>query len=39
MMLPAFRHRILMNFEGEAERIDPDDILRAIIKDVPESTE
>ena len=39
MMLPAFRHRILLNFEGEAERIDPDDILREIIKDVPESTE
>ena len=39
MLLPAFRHRILLNFEGEAERIDPDDILDAIVKDVPESTE
>ena len=35
----ALRHRILLNFEGEAEHIDTDDILREIIKDVPESTE
>jgi len=39
MLLPALRHRMMMNFEGEAERIDRDDILRAIMKDTPESAE
>jgi MoxR-like ATPase len=33
---PALRHRIILNFEGEAERIDPDVILKAIIEWVPE---
>src|SRR5215475_9854937 len=31
VVLPAPRHRIILNFEGEAERIDPDVILKAII--------
>lgn len=39
VVLPALRHRILLNFEGEAEHIDTDDILREIINDVPESAE
>ena len=39
MLLPALRHRVLLNFEGEAERIDTDAILSAIMKDTPESTE
>ncbi len=39
MALPALRHRVLLNFEGEAERIDTDMIISAILKDVPESTE
>jgi len=39
MMLPALRHRMMLNFEGEAERIDTDDILRAIMKDTPEPAE
>jgi len=39
MALPALRHRVLLNFEGEAERIDTDMIISAIIKDVPESAE
>jgi MoxR-like ATPase len=39
MALPALRHRVLLNFEGEAERIDTDMIISAIMKDVPESTE
>ncbi len=39
MMLPALRHRMMLNFEGEAERIDRDDILRAIMKDTPEPAE
>jgi len=36
---PALRHRILLNFEGEAEHVDTDDILKEIVADVPESTE
>jgi len=36
IVLPALRHRIILNFEGEAERIDPDAILKAIIDWVPE---
>ena len=39
MMLPALRHRMMLNFEGEAERIDRDDILRAIMKDTAEPAE
>ena len=39
VVMPALRHRILLNFEGEAEHVDTDDILREIIKDVSESTE
>ena len=35
----ALRHRILLNFEGEAEHIDPDDILKEIVEDVPEPRE
>ena len=33
---PALRHRMLMNFEGEAEGKTPDEILREIIAAVPE---
>jgi len=36
VVLPALRHRIILNFEGEAERVDPDSILKAIIESVPE---
>ena len=36
VVMPALRHRIILNFEGEAERIDPDLILKAIIDWVPE---
>jgi len=36
VVMPALRHRILLNFEGEAEHVDTDDILKEIIKDVPE---
>jgi MoxR-like ATPase len=32
MALPALRHRIILNFEGEAERIDPDAIVEAILE-------
>ncbi len=35
--VPALRHRIILNFEGEAEGVETDDILETIIDDVPES--
>jgi MoxR-like ATPase len=37
VVMPALRHRVILNFEGEAERIDPDSILKAIIAWVPET--
>jgi MoxR-like ATPase len=36
MVLPALRHRVLLNFEGEAEQIDADRILREILERTPE---
>ena len=39
ILLPALRHRVLLNFEGEAERIETDKILTEIMSDIPESTE
>jgi len=33
--MPALRHRIILNFEGEAEGIQADDIVAACIKEVP----
>ena len=36
---PALRHRILLNFEGEAEHVDTDDILKEILNDVPETVD
>jgi len=36
VVLGALRHRVILNFEGEAERVDPDSILTAIIQDTPE---
>jgi MoxR-like ATPase len=35
--LPALRHRVLLNFEGEAEGVRPDQVLEHIIKKLPES--
>jgi MoxR-like ATPase len=32
---PALRHRVILNFEGEAEGISTDSIVRAIIADTP----
>ncbi len=34
--LPALRHRVLLNFEAEAQRVDADAILQAILDWVPE---
>ena len=37
--LPAMRHRILLNFEGEAEGIMPDDVLKVILDNTPTMSE
>jgi MoxR-like ATPase len=34
---PALRHRVLLNFEGEAEGIKSDDVLEAVLKKVPQT--
>ncbi len=39
VFLPAMRHRVILNFEAEAEGIDPDQVLVEIIKNVPEKAE
>lgn len=36
MAPPALRHRILINFKGEAERITSDDVTRELLKQIPE---
>lgn len=36
VLLPALRHRVILNFEAAAEGIDPDQVLTEIIKKVPE---
>jgi MoxR-like ATPase len=36
LALPALRHRIILNFEGEAEGIDPDDVVRSALAETPE---
>ncbi len=33
---PVLRHRILLNFEAEADRVDPDDVAREVLRLVPE---
>jgi len=37
--LPALRHRMLLNFEGEAEDVRTDDLVREILDAVPEMPE
>jgi MoxR-like ATPase len=37
LALVALRHRLLLNFEGEAEGADPDDIIRTTIAEIPTS--
>jgi len=32
---PALRHRILLNFEGEAEGVDVEDLIAEVIRDMP----
>jgi MoxR-like ATPase len=37
--LPGLRHRVLLNFEAQAEGIDPDVVLLKILESVPEKAE
>jgi MoxR-like ATPase len=37
--LPVLRHRVLLNFEGEAENISTDDVIEDILKQTPTLTE
>ena len=37
--IPALRHRVLLNFEGEAEGIDVDNVVREIIDKTPTMAE
>src|SRR5690606_39068480 len=37
--LPAMRHRVIANFEAQAEGIDPDTVLLQILDAVPEKSE
>ncbi len=39
VFLPAMRHRVILNFEAEAEGIDPDKVLLEILEKVPEKAE
>jgi len=39
MLLPALRHRVLMNFEAQAEGIDSDRVLLELLEKVPEKPE
>jgi MoxR-like ATPase len=34
LALPALRHRLILNFEGEAEGTDPDDVLRSAMQEL-----
>ena len=37
--LPAMRHRVILNFEAQAENISPDQVLLDILESVPEKAE
>ncbi|QDU90601.1 Denitrification regulatory protein NirQ [Pirellulimonas nuda] len=37
--LPSMRHRVILNFEAEAEGVNPDTVLTEILKHVPEKVE
>ena len=36
MARPALRHRLILNFEAEAEKVDPDTVVEDVLKHVPE---
>ncbi len=37
--LPSLRHRVLLNFEAQAEGVDPDEVLLKVLESVPEKAE
>jgi MoxR-like ATPase len=37
--LPSLRHRVLLNFEAQAEGIDPDEVLLKVLDAIPEKAE
>ena len=37
LALPALRHRVILNFEAEAEGIDPDEVIRSTLAEIPAS--
>jgi MoxR-like ATPase len=39
VFLPCLRHRTLLNFEGQAEGVDVDDVLQEILKTTPKMSE
>src|SRR4030095_11727578 len=39
VVVPAMRHRVILNFEGEAEGITTDMVLKKIVSDVPTTIE
>ena len=36
---PALRHRMILNFEGEAEGIEPDDVISKVLEHIPDIPE
>jgi MoxR-like ATPase len=38
VLLPALRHRIIFTFEGQAENLDPDEVLGKIVREVKQPT-
>jgi MoxR-like ATPase len=39
VFVPALRHRVILNFEAEAEGIDPDSVLLELLQKVPEKAD
>ena len=39
VFLPALRHRVILNFEAEAENVDPDEVLTELLEKVPEKAD
>ncbi|MCE9608207.1 MAG: MoxR family ATPase [Planctomycetia bacterium] len=39
VVLPALRHRILLNFEAQAENVEPDAVLKELLEKVPRQKE
>ena len=37
--LPALRHRVIVNFEAQAEGVEPDKMLLELLEKVPEKVE